>query len=294
MTKSNRAIQPFAGHQLPALPRRISDSEIAALAKIAHREAGIVISAQKTEFMMARLNRRLSELGIQNFGLYFELLESHEGAEERRRFVEALTTHTTSFFREGAQYDWLLQTGLPELIAQGAGRDRDLVIWSAACSTGPELYSAMMTATMAGEASPGGIRVRGLGTDISRPVLVQAARAIYPVEEIAGIPPALRPKFLLSSKNGGGEVRIVPEMRRRTEWKLNNLSQRGGQPDVMADVAFLRNVLIYFDQGTRTIVLGNVLDRLRPGGFLLTGHSETSEARLSGLTVIRPSIYRKE
>lgn len=278
----------------PPAPRRITESEIGALARIVHREAGIVISPQKTDFMMARLNRRLTELGLSDFTAYCALIDSPDGVEERRRFVESLTTHTTSFFREGAQYDWLTATGLPALIEAGAGRARDLVIWSAACSIGSELYSALITTALVADGIPGGLRYRGLGTDISRPVLETAARAIYQADEAAGIPRPLRPRFLLSAKDGGDRVRIAPEIRRRADWRLLNLAQRGGQIDVTVDVVFLRNVLIYFDAPTRAQVLGNVLDRLRPGGFLLTGHSETSEARLSGLTVIKPSIYRKE
>lgn len=265
---------------------------MAVVARLARELGGLSIDCTRTEFVTARLARQVDRLGMADFGAYLALVESDAASGERARFIEALTTHTTSFYRETAQYDWLRETGLAEIVAQGAGGWRDLVIWSAACSSGQELYSAMMTAMTFDPAAGRQIQVRGYGTDISGPILDQARRAIYTRDEIAGIPADMRRKFLLSSRGAPVVYRIVPDLRDRTQWIQGNLADDHSLPRIRADVAMLRNVLIYFDAETRDQVLRNVVRRLHPGGYLLTGHSEAIRPEDYGLTSVRPSIYR--
>ena len=100
------------------------------------------------------------------------------------------------------------------------------------------------------------------GTDISTKVVAQAETAVYPKEEIVGIPVEMRASSLLSSKSGDGRCRIAPDLRRRTEWRVGNLNNSGSLNSIIADVAFLRNVLIYFDGATQRAVLKNVLSRI--------------------------------
>ena len=97
----------------------------------------------------------------------------------------------------------------------------------------------------------------------------------------------------MTSKKGDGRHRIVPDLRERASWRIGNLTTGEGLEGISADVIFLRNVLIYFDEENRKKVIENVYRRLRPGGYLLTGHTEAAHARRDGLEVIRPSIYRK-
>ena len=265
--------------------------DIVDLARHAYRLTGIALGERKGEFLVARLSRRLSARGLSDWALYRTLLT--EDAAEQTAFAEALTTHTTSFFREQAQYDWLLSDGLGELYPRPGGLARELVFWSAACSTGQEGYTALMVADHAREQGLWELRTRLIGTDISRPVLRVAAQAIYPTSQIESIPPRLRPRVLLSARNGDGRHRIVQDLRRRAAWRQANLVTGHGLDGISADVAFLRNVLIYFDTDTRMRVLDNVFARLRIGGFLLVGHTEAAHARRAGLELVRPSIYRK-
>ena len=59
------------------------------------------------------------------------------------------------------------------------------------------------------------------------------------------------------------------------------------------DVIFLRNVMIYFDPPTKARVVHNLLPRLKPGGHLIIGHSETLNGISDRLITVRPTIYRK-
>ncbi len=267
--------------------------ELRALARLAAEAGGLSIGEDKGDFLHARLQGQLQRLALPDYGAYVRHLAAPANAADRQRFIEALTTHTTSFFRETAQYDWLAETGLAEIAARGPGISRPLGVWSAACSSGQELYSALMTAA---DAAPGGrmLSARGTGTDLSTAILRRAERAVYRREEIEGIPEDFRRRFLLSSRRDPDRFRISADLRGQTRWMRANLISEGDLVGIQADIVFLRNVLIYFDPPTRDRVLRNVIARIVPGGVLLTGHSETIEAGRYGLRAVRPSIYRKE
>lgn len=278
----DRPIQPSP---LPLRPEDVDQ-----LVAMARNVVGITIDARKTDFLTGRLGRRLVANGLTSYADYCRLLR--QNAIERVAFGEALTTHTTSFFRERAQYDWLLEEGLAELAGSGPGQ-RELVVWSAACSTGQEGYTALMVLHQARDRGLRGIRPRLIGTDVSRPVVRRAKTALYSRQEVEGIPVDLRRRFLLSSKSTADVYRIVPELRDQASWRQANLASGEGLDGISADVVFLRNVLIYFDEEIRTRVIDNVYRRLRPGGILMMGHTEASHARRDGLELVRPSIYRK-
>lgn len=266
-------------------------ADIERLTKISRTITGIELGREKSEFIRSRLDQHLKNLGFQSYFEYCSRLEATDAHHERVAFAEALTTNTTHFFREDAHYKWLREEGLEELLKQGAGQARDLILWSAACSTGQELYSALMTVGAYAKANP--VRFRGIGTDISAQVLKDAERAVYGRSEILKIPNEYRPDFLLSSKSSNDLFRIAPVIREKAEWKKANLVDRSTMDTFQADIVFLRNVLIYFSSQTQDIVLDNVLSKLRRGGFLMTGHTETSSLRLKQLRAIQPTIYQK-
>lgn len=265
--------------------------DIARLAEISRSVCGIELGGDKAEFICSRLERPMSELGFHTYSDYCARLESPDASKERLGFTEALTTNTTHFFREMGHFDWLRSTGIEMLMDRGAGRQWDFTIWSAACSTGQELYSALMTVDAETTHKP--VRYRGVGTDLSTEVLTVAKRAVYLENEITKIPNSYRPSYLLSSKASDGRYRIVPQIRERSEWKEANLLQRSTMNGILADVIFLRNVLIYFNTSTQEKVLENVLSKLRDGGILITGHTETNSLPLRELHAIRPTIYQK-
>lgn len=265
--------------------------DIARLAKISRETTGIELGGDKAEFICSRLERHIQGLGFSTYSDYCSRLESSDANQERLGFSEALTTNTTHFFREIGHYDWLRSTGIEMLMESGAGRQWDLTVWSAACSTGQELYSALMAIDAETASKP--IRYRGVGTDVSTAVLNSAKRAVYLEAEISRIPNDYRPSYLLSSKSSDGRYRIAPNIRERAEWKEANLLQRTTMTGILADVIFLRNVLIYFNSSTQEAVIENVLSKLRDGGILITGHTETNSLPLRKLRSIRPTIYQK-
>ncbi|NBZ86724.1 CheR family methyltransferase [Stagnihabitans tardus] len=260
--------------------------------------AGIRVDPQNEQFLTFRLNRRLDALGLASYEDYLSILEGPKGEAETARLVEMLVTHTTSFFREPAHFDWLAKTGLPSLCDKGAGRLHPLTIWSAACSTGPELWSAGIVVDQFAQAIPGGLRWGMIGTDISANVLRRAAGAVFSATEMAGIREEDKRQYFLRSRpgvateNGMPIFRVAPELRSRASFLQANLLQP--LPDFpLADLVFLRNVLIYFALEDRQTCLGHVCARIRSGGYLLLGHSDSHHGLPPGLTQCGPSIFRK-
>lgn len=281
----------------PKEPPALTQSEAEVITRLARDRSGLVIAPEKTSFLELRLSRRLQELRLRDYGAYILRLSGPNGDAEAQIVVEALTTHTTAFFRERAQFDWLENHGLAQLAAGGAGQSRDLVIWSAACSIGAELWSAGMVLDRFSRLQAANFRWSLTGSDISQRILQRAEKAIFTESEIAPLEEGLRHDYLLRSRalhSGKTLYRIAPALRERARFFLTNLVLPRAERPPVADVVFLRNVLIYFDEVGRKRALRNAISCLSSGGFLLTGHAESLQDVPAGLTTIAPSIYRKD
>ncbi|MEM1383004.1 MAG: CheR family methyltransferase [Pseudomonadota bacterium] len=272
----------------------LSEETANELRSLLRSSAGITLSPEKDGLLRMRLQRRCRELGLPSIESYHRHLVRDTSGEELRQFVEAMTIHTTSFFRERGHYTWLVEHGLDKLSTEGAGTKRPLVVWSAACSSGQEAYSAAIALALAADRRRD-LTFRIIGTDISRKVLGKAQAAIYSREEISGLSPEICRRFLLRAKPGREECyRIVPELREMTTWRQGNLTDPRRGMDFTADVAFIRNVLIYFDEPTVARAIDTVIDRVRLGGVIFAGHSEVLRDPKGRLTLLAPSIYLKE
>lgn len=274
----------------------LTAQDAALVCRIAHERGGLAISPDKRPLLEQRLQRRLRATGHSDFGQYLSGLLRPGAEAEVQALIESLTTHTTGFFREAAQFDWLRQTGLPNRIALGAGREWPMALWSAACSTGAEMWTAAMIIDRLSQAEGRQLRWHVLGSDISAAILDRAREAIYTEAEIAGLPEDYRRSYLLRSRRPHGNAhlyRIVPELRRKARLHAANLVLKAPPLDTQVDVAMLRNVLIYFDEPGRAAAVRHVTSCILPGGFLLTGHTESLNPVPRDLTQVAPSIYRK-
>ncbi|MCE3252188.1 MAG: protein-glutamate O-methyltransferase CheR [Cellvibrio sp.] len=248
-----------------------------------YRTAGIVIGADKTAMVTGRLWRRLELLGHRDYETYFAYVCSSAGAQERNTMVDLLTTNETYFFREPAHFHFLRDDIIPQ---QGANKMR---VWCAASSTGEEPHSiAMVLAETLGKCD-----WDILATDISSKVLEHARTGVYRAERINHIPADYLKKYC---RRGIGDyegmLAVVPSLRSRISFEQHNLLH-ARENNAQFDVIFLRNVLIYFDNETKQKVIDNMLQSLRPGGWLILGHCESLQGLDVGVKTIKPSIYRK-
>ncbi|HBR44810.1 MAG TPA: chemotaxis protein CheR, partial [Afipia sp.] len=198
-----------------------------------------------------------------------------------------------AFSREPSHFSFMKEVAVPDLLKSARGSSRGLKIWSSACSTGMEAYSAAMVLDDLVRAGSR-FQFRILGTDISTSVLRIAEAAIYTREVIAPVPEALAKRYFLSSKDQSrAEVRVVPELRRSAHFMRMNLMDSAYPVDRDVDIIFCRNVLIYFDKKTQRKVVDQLCSHLRPGGYLMVGHSESMVRNDSpGLRQVQPTIFK--
>ena len=263
----------------------LSDQEFALFQKLIYKIAGISLSDAKKILLAGRLTRRLKHHNLPTFTAYYRLLASGEHPDELQMMVDLLTTNETYFFREAQHFDFLRD----ELLAQRKG-GAAFRVWSAASSSGEEAYSIAMTLAESLGQAPWEI----VGSDICTRVLAKAATGHYSLARTDGIPAGHMRKYCLKGVRAqAGTFLIAPELRKRTRFYQINLMHPVEADIGDFDVVFLRNVMIYFDPPTKTRVVQNLLPRLKTGGHLIIGHSETLTGIADGIVPVRPTIYRK-
>lgn len=247
----------------------LSDQDFDQLRRIIYSYAGIVIGPEKRSMMRARLQKRVAALKLSSMAEYLKLVNGALGATEREKFISSLTTNVTSFFRESHHFTMLAETILPTLAAQ----DRKISIWSAGCSSGQEPYSIAMTIMDQTPALAPLIRITA--SDIDTTILEKAKNAIYKPTEMTGVRPEQRAKYFQPVKNpvSPGEMQVNSNLTSMIDFRQINLNAHW-QATQQHDVIFFRNVAIYFDAETQRSLWRKFHSALRPGGWLLVGHSE--------------------
>jgi len=270
----------------------LSDRHFRTIAQLIEGQVGIKLPPGKRLMLEGRLQKRVRALNYSGVNEYVEtILDEGQLDTEMTHLIDAVTTNKTDFFREPSHFDFIRQTALPEFLR---GRRRaDLKVWSAACSTGMEAYTAAMVLDDAVRGGPR-FRFRILGTDISTAVLRVAKTAIYTNDVLAPVPAEFVKRYFLRSRNrASDEVRVVPELRRQTNFMRMNLMDGSYPVDRDVDLIFCRNVLIYFEKETQRKVVSRLCSHLRPGGYLLVGHSESMvHSIVPGLKQVQPTIFR--
>ncbi|MBK8084158.1 MAG: protein-glutamate O-methyltransferase [Devosia sp.] len=265
------------------------------IARLVEGEAGIKLPPAKRLMVEGRLRKRLRALGLDDFSAYCALLFTQDGlARELTHLIDAVTTNKTDFFREPEHFEFLVDTMVPTLLAQRRERQPLLKLWSAASSNGAEAFTlAMVLVDLMAKRND--FRFAILGTDISTAVLAQAQRAVYPAEMITPVPPDLQARFLMQSRRPGTrrEVRIVPELRRLVSFSHLNLMDESYPYDRDVDIVFLRNVLIYFEKRDQAAVVRRLVGHLRPGGYLVLGHSESMIGTNVAVRQVAPAVFQK-
>ncbi len=260
------------------------------LSRFINAVSGIKMSGAKKAMVEGRLRRRVRSLGFADFADYCRFVFDGGGLEQEGvHIIDAVTTNKTDFFREPEHFRLLAERVLPVL----AGSGRPVRLWSAACSIGAEPYTLAMVASEFARSHPG-FEFEILATDLSTEVLRIATAAIYSEDMVKPVPPDLRRRSLLRSKDRSlHQVRIVPELRRKVRFQNLNLMEEAYPVKGSFDVIFCRNVLIYFDKPTQAGVLSRLCEHLGPGGCLFIGHSETIAGYDLPLRPVAPTVFTR-
>ncbi|MCF7886330.1 MAG: methyltransferase domain-containing protein [Candidatus Marinimicrobia bacterium] len=257
--------------------------------KIVYDKSGINISEKKEALVSSRTRKRMRKLNIDDYQEYFDYLKQDESGKELVKFLDVISTNVTHFFRESEHFDFLADQ-FRKGIQQGQKKFR---FWSAACSSGEEPYSMAMTLLEAlnGES----IDFKILGTDISTAVLANAMNGLYVEKKMNKIDKKLLKKYFIEENNGSlKKYRASNKLKRLILFRRLNLSEIPFPIKSKMDIIFCRNVMIYFDQYHRSRLLKELYRLLKPGGYLITGHSESITGINRNFEVVRPSIYYKK
>jgi chemotaxis protein methyltransferase CheR len=270
----------------------LSNRHFRLLSELIEGQIGIRLPEAKRFMLEGRLQKRIRALEYFDINEYVEHLLDEDNFEvELIHLIDCVTTNKTDFFREPSHFAFLRDLAVPELLRKARGRH--LKIWSSASSSGMEAYTIAMVLDDMQRAGHS-FQYRILGTDISSGVLRLAEQAIYTREMIAPVPREMAQRYFMSSKDRSrDEVRVVPELRRNTAFMRMNLMDQVYPVDRDVDVIFCRNVLIYFDKPTQFKVVERLCSHLRPGGYLIVGHSESMVQNTAlKLKQIQPTIFK--
>ena len=240
------------------------------IAGLLKRHSGLTIGRDKIYLLETRLAAMLKREKIGDLDALADTLQNPRKEPLVREMVEAMTTNESFFFRDDYPFTHFRNLAIPRLISARPAIG-NLRVWSAAASSGQEAYSLAMIVHDCSTAL-GVRRVEIIGTDIAREQLTRARQGLYSQFEVQrGLPVQM---LLKHFKKDEAQWRISEALRAMVEFKEWNLLADPA-PLGLFDVIFCRNVLIYFDQPTKSKVLDTLARQLVPDGFLYLGGAET-------------------
>jgi chemotaxis protein methyltransferase CheR len=276
----------------------LSEKEYTQFSDYIAGKCGIRIPPEKAYLIETRLARIVAESGADTFGEFYDLLVSGETPDAPRKIITAITTNETLWFRDGEPWLYMEKEILPRL-AGGIASDKTkrARIWSAAASTGQEIYSTVMCVNDYLDKNPAcGAKLSDFeffATDISDKALEIAKMGRYDKISIKrGLADCYRDKYFL---NHGSAWEIDKRIRDAVSFLEFNLQD---SPLIFGhfDVIFLRYVLIYFSDELKAQIIERMRSALAPGGILFTGNYALFDMFKDGFETVHSgnmTCYRK-
>jgi chemotaxis protein methyltransferase CheR len=256
------------------MTKALSAADFELLREYLRRTAGLEFDEGRRAGLASIIDERLKVSGQPGVGSYLATLGRPEGGPERQRLLDAVTIQETHFHRARPQIEALRTQILPDVLAVAAREGREVVVWSAGCSTGEEPFTlAMLMLEVAQQiANPPGMRV--VGTDVSTAALQVASAATYSGRTIDLAEPDAVDRWLV--READGTYVVKDEVRRLVEFGHHNLVT---DPPPFAngsvDLVVCRHVTIYFARDTTRSLVSRFRDVLSPSGWLLMGPAES-------------------
>jgi chemotaxis protein methyltransferase CheR len=244
------------------------------VAQYIHSICAITLDQSKDYLIESRLASVMVDTGSTSFTQL--LSRARTDSAVKRKIIDEITTNETLFFRDSSPFDLLRFKIIPELIDRRtkSGQTVPIRIWSAACSTGQELYSiAIVLRELLGDMR--GYNIRLVGTDISDQAVTRASEGIFSQIEVdRGLSREARDKSFVAHPKGW---KIRDELRAMASFRKLNLMEDFSALGTF-DVIFCRNVAIYFNDRDRISLFNRIEQRLGPGGCLVIGSMESLSA----------------
>jgi len=243
------------------------------VAQYIHSICAITLDQSKDYLIESRLSALMEDTRCASFSQLVSRSRTDASGTLKRKIINEITTNETLFFRDSSPFDLLRFKMIPEIIDR---RNRSSLnipirIWSAACSTGQEIYSiAIVLKELLGNL--GKYNIRLVGTDISDQAVAKASEGVFSQVEIArGLSDSARERFFLSHAKGW---KICDEIRAMTSFRRLNLMEDFSSLGTF-DIIFCRNVAIYFSEPDRVSLFTRIGQRLENEGSLIIGSQES-------------------
>ncbi len=271
---------------------KITNADLSELIAFVKANYGIDLTAKKM-FVELRLQKSMAQHGYTDFQEFFAYVCADYTGATLADFISNLTVNYTLFNREAMHFDFLTSAVLPEL-CQKEREGKDLRIWSAGCATGEEPYTLAMVMQDYFNIQKSLWDTKILATDISTTALKKAQEAEYPVESIQNLSPSWVKRYFVQTPEEPDVVRIAPLIKNEIIFRKHNLVGAPYQFKKKFHVIFCRNVMIYFDEKTKNLLINRFYQALEDGGYLFIGMSETVDKNASPFVYVKPSVYRKD
>ena len=249
----------------------LSQNDFDFLREFVRARSAIELGENKQYLVEARLQPIIHREGLSDYSELVDQLKQASAGPLHEKVVDAMTTNETSFFRDMPVFDALAKEIIPDVMRQNQAT-RTINIWSAACSSGQEIYSTCIILLERFPQLRLGWKINLMASDLSTEILERAQEGSYSQLEINRGMPA---KYLMRYFDQvGSRWNIKPELREMVTFQHLNLIKPWPMLPRM-DIIFLRNVLYYFSTETRKQILTKVKRRLNQDGYLLLGSAET-------------------
>ncbi|MDN5279605.1 MAG: chemotaxis protein methyltransferase CheR [Clostridiales bacterium] len=260
--------------------------------------SGIILERVTSKDISSKIHEHMQRLNLVKFDDYLTVLDS--GLDDKpvlADLISELTISESFFFRNPGQFRFLIEKQLPEIFS-ARGKKHPIRIWSAGCARGEEAYSIAMVARKFQILNPG-CEFHIYAGDINRKNLSFAKDGIYnsralrnrveTFENLLGLP--------LGKRDKEGFCRVSDEIKNLVQFRVLNLKQIPSLKCMAgSDIIFCRNVLIYFSEEFRRILVEEFARFLVPGGLLCLGESECLPKDVTGFEIINHEnsyCYRK-
>jgi chemotaxis protein methyltransferase CheR len=236
------------------------------LSGIVAEYAGLHFDVTHAAVFGEKVATRAAEAGFESLlDYYYFLRYDKDGPRELQALTEALVVGETYLFRELAP----LQTLVSDFVAPVLAAGRRPRVWCAACATGEEPHTLAMLLAARNILD----QVDLVASDINDGALVRARSGRFSRRAIRQDVPAFAQPWLQVDDRG---VTVGSQLTEAIDWRRINLMDDAAIAALGTfDVVLCRNVLIYFNDDTARAVAGRLAARLRVGGALFVGISES-------------------
>ena len=252
----------------------LADEEFLQFRDFILEKSGLFFEEKKRYFVEKRVIKCFKESAATSLRDYYRSLKYEKNNEVLSLLLESFTTNETYFYRDIPQTETFTEEALPLVLAEKRTQNNyQLGIWSAACSSGPEIYTiAILLKETISDFHKWKINL--LATDLDRKMISQAKTAIYHKRTVKDVPPGILKKYFTLLKDGRYQLNSTISSMVTFE-HLNLIDQMGLKKQGGNDFIFCRNVLIYFHDNAKRQVVEGLYNNLNKNGFIFLGHSES-------------------